>query len=75
MGVQQEPQGSLFYVGFNLEKRVRRDHPLRKVQEQIDFDFVCQAKQGQRPLFPFPRSPLGQGFQPSAESLFQHLDK
>jgi hypothetical protein len=36
MGVQQEPQGSLFYVGFNLEKRVRKDHPLRKVQEQVN---------------------------------------
>mgnify|MGYP001420489079 CR=1 FL=1 len=39
MGVQQ-PQSSLFYVGFNLEQRVRKDHPLRRVDELIDFDFV-----------------------------------
>ncbi len=40
MGVQQEYQGSLFYVGINLDKRIRKDHPLRKITEHIDFNFV-----------------------------------
>ncbi len=40
MGVQQQPQGSLFYVGINIDKRVRENHPLRKVNELIDFDFA-----------------------------------
>jgi transposase len=40
MGVQQAPQSSLFYVGINIEKRVRDNHPLRKVNELIDFDFA-----------------------------------
>src|SRR5512139_3580751 len=40
MGVQHEPQGSLFYVGINLDKRIRKDHPLRRITELIDFNFV-----------------------------------
>lgn len=40
MGVQQPLQSSLFYVGINIEKRVRSNHPLRKVYELIDFDFA-----------------------------------
>ncbi len=40
MGMQQPPQSSLFYVGINIEKRVRENHPLRKVNELIDFDFA-----------------------------------
>jgi transposase len=40
MGVQQPPQSSLFYTGINIEKRVRSNHPLRKVNEIIDFDFA-----------------------------------
>lgn len=40
MGVQQPPQSSLFYTGINIEKRVRSNHPLRKVNELIDFDFA-----------------------------------
>lgn len=40
MGVQQPPQSSLFYVGINIEKRIRSNHPLRKVNELIDFDFA-----------------------------------
>jgi transposase len=40
MGVQQPPQSSLFYVGLNMEKRIRSNHPLRKVNELIDFDFA-----------------------------------
>ena len=40
MGVQQPQQSSLFYVGINIETRVRSNHPLRKVIEHIDFDFA-----------------------------------
>lgn len=40
MGVQQPPQSSLFYTGINIEKRVRSNHPLRKVNGLIDFDFA-----------------------------------
>ena len=38
MGVQQ-PQNSLFY-NLNLDKRIRVDHPLRKINQLIDFDFI-----------------------------------
>ena len=38
MGVQH-PQDSLFY-NLNLEKRIRADHPLRRINQLIDFDFV-----------------------------------
>ena len=41
MGEQkQEPQ--LFNYAVNLERRVRRDHPLRRVAALIDFKFVRQ---------------------------------
>src|SRR5688572_19990195 len=39
MGKQDNPQPSLFYQGFNLEKRVRADHPLRKIRSRVDFEF------------------------------------
>jgi transposase len=42
MGLQQPPQSSLFYIGINIEKRVRENHPLRKVEELIDFDFAYE---------------------------------
>jgi transposase len=40
MGVQDPEQDKLFYSQFSLEKRVRQNHPLRKVDLMIDFDFV-----------------------------------
>ena len=40
MGMQQSPQGSLFYIGINIDKRVRSNHPLRRVKQLIDFDFA-----------------------------------
>ncbi len=40
MGVQPPTQDNLFYFGINIDKRVRSNHPLRKVKELIDFDFV-----------------------------------
>lgn len=39
MGTQNE-QGSLFSYRVNLDKRVRCDHPLRRVYEAVDFGFV-----------------------------------
>jgi transposase len=39
MGVHQ-PQTELFTYQVNLEKRVRPDHPLRRVAALIDFSFV-----------------------------------
>jgi transposase len=43
MGRQPPAQAQLFYTGFNLEGRVRADHPLRAVAAQVDFDFAYQA--------------------------------
>jgi transposase len=40
MGQQPAPQEKLFYTGITLDKRVRRNHPLRKIDEVIDFEFI-----------------------------------
>ena len=40
MGKQSDYQHKLFVTGFNLEKRIRKDHPLRKIAATIDFDFI-----------------------------------
>ena len=40
MGYQPSFQHKLFVMGFNLEKRIRKDHILRKIVEKIDFDFI-----------------------------------
>ena len=40
MGREDPPQPSLFYTSFNLDKRVRSNHPLRKVAKVIDLGFV-----------------------------------
>ncbi len=46
MGRQEQPQNNLFHYGVNLDQRVRFNHPLRKVQELIDFDFAyAEVKQ------------------------------
>lgn len=42
MGKHPPEQPQLFYYNINLEKRVRTDHPLRKIKEMIDFDFVSE---------------------------------
>src|SRR6185369_12937608 len=36
----QEPQKDLFSYHIDLDKRVRRDHPLRRIAETIDFTFI-----------------------------------
>ena len=40
MGRKENTQERLFCNSVNLSKRVRRDHPLRKIAELIDFDFI-----------------------------------
>jgi transposase len=42
MGRQSPPQSKLFYTTVSLEKRVRKDHPLRKIAGVVDFDFIYQ---------------------------------
>ena len=37
-----DTQGSLFYVGLDLEDRIPADHPLRLIRQKIDFSFVRQ---------------------------------
>ena len=39
MGIHQ-PQTELFSYQVNLEKRIRIDHPLRRVLQAVDFTFV-----------------------------------
>ncbi len=41
---QHIPQSELFSYSVNLERRVRDNHPLRRIQELIDFSFVrCEV--------------------------------
>lgn len=40
MGRQQGFQGQLFYHNICLDQRIRSNHPLRKINQLIDFDFV-----------------------------------
>jgi transposase len=39
MGIHQ-PQAELFSYRVNLDKRIRPDHPLRRVAQAVDFSFV-----------------------------------
>jgi len=45
MGRQSE-QKELFSYRVDLDRRVRADHPLRRIRERIDFGFVRAAVQG-----------------------------
>ena len=40
MGHLSPPHDPLFSVNVQLETRVRKDHPLRRIKELVDFDFV-----------------------------------
>lgn len=40
MGYEGLPQDKLFYIGITLDKKVRKNHPLRKINKAIDFDFI-----------------------------------
>jgi transposase len=42
MGREDPIQSKLFYADFNLERRVRADHPLRHIARRIEFDFAYQ---------------------------------
>jgi len=37
---KQVRQEALYVVGISLEKRVREDHPLRRIQRAVDFEFA-----------------------------------
>src|SRR4030042_7162684 len=39
IGVESPNNGKLFY-NFNLEKKVRKNHPLRKLKEILNLDFM-----------------------------------
>ena len=45
MGFGNPPQEKLFSVNVSLDKRVRRNHPLRQVARAIDFDFIYKEVQ------------------------------
>jgi transposase len=40
MSYQPPPNDPLFSFNVQLETRVRKDHPLRKIKELVDFDFI-----------------------------------
>ncbi len=46
MGQQEGFQPKLFYHHLNLDQRVPRDHLLRKIEKQIDFDFIYSEVKG-----------------------------
>jgi hypothetical protein len=37
---ERNPQKQLWSYQVNLDKRVRSDHPLRRIDERLDLDFV-----------------------------------
>lgn len=43
MGLEEPTQNKLFYTDFQLESRVRQNHPLRKIAKVIDFNFAYEA--------------------------------
>jgi transposase len=43
MGHQTPPDDPLFSYNVHLETRVRKDHPLRRIKERIDFDVIYEA--------------------------------
>lgn len=42
MGREPPRQPCLFYTGINLENRVRKDHPLRRIDDILDLSFVSE---------------------------------
>jgi hypothetical protein len=37
---ERDPQKQLWSYQVNLDKRVRSDHPLRRIKERLELDFV-----------------------------------
>ena len=46
MGRQPPYQHKFFVKAFNLDKRIRPDHVLRKILGRIDFDFIYAEVKG-----------------------------
>jgi len=42
IGKKQKTEPKLFYHGISLDRRIGHDHPLRKIKNTIDFNFVRQ---------------------------------
>ena len=42
MGQENDCKRKLFYYSTSLDKRIRSDHPLRKISKNIDFDFIYE---------------------------------
>jgi transposase len=42
IGKKQQTEPKLFYHGISLDRRIGQDHPLRKIKNTIDFNFVRQ---------------------------------
>ena len=40
MGYESNFQPKLFYYNINLEARIPQNHPLRRIKERIDFNFI-----------------------------------
>ena len=40
IGKKQQTEPKLFYHGISLDRRIGKDHPLRKIKNTINFDFV-----------------------------------
>ena len=40
MGRQPKVQKKMFYTKFNLDRRIRQDHILRKIDDHVNFDFI-----------------------------------
>jgi transposase len=40
IGKKKQSEPKLFYHGISLDRRIRPDHPLRKIRNSIDFDFA-----------------------------------
>lgn len=40
MGKAQQLEPKLFYHGLSLERRIPADHPLRRIQQVVDFTFI-----------------------------------
>ena len=42
MGCKPDAQRKRFYTCLNLDKRIRKDHILRKIDDVIDFNFIYE---------------------------------
>jgi hypothetical protein len=42
---ERDPQKQLWSYQVNLDKRVRSDHPLRRINETLELDFVGERSQ------------------------------